>query len=46
MSVGKKPKGRFESSGCEIQRWINKGFVGFVGFGHKMVKLYIVAFDF
>ena len=39
MSVGKK----FESSGCEIQRWIEKGFVGFVGFGHKMVKLYIVA---
>ena len=63
MSVGKK----FESSGCEIQRWIEKGFsfteyclpqhsscahgsafsfaifVGFVGLGHKMVKLYIVA---
>ena len=63
MSVGKK----FESSGCEIQRWIEKGFsfteyclpqhsscahgsafsfaifVGFVGLGHKMVKLYIFA---
>ena len=39
----KKPKDWLESSGCEIQRWIEKGFVGFVCFGHKKVKLYIIA---
>lgn len=63
----KKSKGRLESSGCEIQRWIKKSFsfteyclpqhsscahgsafsfaifVGFVCFGHKKVKLYIIA---
>ena len=31
----KKPKGWLESSGCEIQRWIEKGFVGFDCFGFK-----------
>ncbi len=39
----KKPKGWLESSGCEIQRWKEKGFAGFVCFGHKKVKLYIIA---
>ncbi len=33
----------YESSGCEIQRWIEKGFAGFVCFGFKKVKLYIIA---
>ena len=64
----KKPKGWFESSGCEIQKRVEKGFsfteyclpqhsscahgsafgfaifVGFVCFGLKEVKLYIIAF--
>ena len=39
----KKPKGWFESSGCEIQRRVEKGFAGFVCFGSKKVKLYIIA---
>ena len=38
-----KPKGWFESSGCEIQRWVEKGFVGFVCFGYKKIKLDIIA---
>ena len=44
MLVGKKPKGWYESSGCEIQRWVEKGFAGFVCFGYKKVKLYVIAF--
>ena len=44
MLVGKKPKGWYESSGCEIQRWVEKGFAGFECFGYKKVKLYVIAF--
>ena len=43
MLIEKKPKGWFESSGCEIQRRVEKGFAGFVCFGFKKVKLYIIA---
>ena len=44
MLVGKKPKGWYESSSCEIQRRVEKGFAGFECFGYKKVKLYVVAF--
>ena len=37
------PKGWFESSDCEIQRQVEKGFVCFECFGFKKVKLYIIA---
>ena len=30
-----EPKGWHESSGCEIQRRVEKGFVGFECFGYK-----------
>ncbi len=39
-------KVQFESSGCEIQKWMEKGFVGFACFGYKQFKLYIIAFYF
>ena len=41
MLVGKKSKGWYESSGCEIQRRVEKGFECF---GYKKVKLYVIAF--
>ena len=44
MLVGKKSKGWYESSGCEIQRRVEKGFAGFECFGYKKVKLYVIAF--